>query len=249
MMNKLSAVGLDDKEIKFYLAALELGAAPVTAVANRAGVTRTNGYDLLQRLERRSLLAQVNGADGVRQIVPSDPGVLIRDWERTRVMLDDLVPELRTLFNSSPRKPRVRFHEGVDGIQRAIWAHLECRSKLLLGILSMQELMEVPGPAWMDKFIAERVRRGIRLEVVRSHSRETKTVWPGSADEMRELRYAPPGVDLGMTVYISDDMVTYVSSKSENYALTIESLELASLQKALLQSLWAVSQPSRTNIS
>lgn len=244
MMNKLSAVGLDDKEIKFYLAALELGAAPVTAVANRAGVTRTNGYDLLQRLERRSLLAQVNGADGVRQIVPSDPGVLIRDWERTRVMLDDLVPELRTLFNSSPRKPRVRFHEGVDGIQRAIWAHLECRSKLLLGILSMQELMEVPGPEWMDKFIAERVRRSIRLEVVRSQSRETKTVWPGSVAEMRELRYAPSGVDLGMTVYISDDMVTYVSSKYENYALTIESHELASLQKALLRSLWAVSQPT-----
>lgn len=247
-MDKLSAVGLDDKEIKFYLAALELGAAPVTAVANRAGVTRTNGYDLLQRLEKRGLLAQINSEEGVRQVVPSDPGVLIRDWERTRVMLNDLVPELRSLFNSSPRKPRIKFHEGVDGIQRAIWAHLECRSKLLLGILSMQELMEVPGSAWMDKFIAERVRRGIRLEVVRSHSRETKTVWPASADEMRELRYAPPGVDLGMTVYISDEMVTYVSSKSENYALTIESLELASLQKALLQSLWAVSQPSHTNI-
>lgn len=245
MLEKLAAVGLDDKEIKFYLAALELGAAPVTAVANRAGVTRTNGYDLLQRLEKRGLLAQVNGEEGVRQIVPSDPSVLIRDWERTRVMLNDLVPELRSLFNSSPRKPRVRFHEGVEGIQRAIWATLECRSKVLQGILSMHELMEVPGAEWMEKYIAERVRRGIKLEVVRSHSRETKTVWPASADEMRELRYSPPGVDLGMTVYISDDVVTYVSSKTENYALTIESGELASLQRTLFKSLWAVSQLDR----
>jgi hypothetical protein len=161
-------------------------------------------------------------------------------------MVNDLVPELRSLFNSSPRKPRLRFHEGVEGIQRAIWATLECKSGVLLGILSMHELMEVPGDAWMDTYIAERVRRGIKLEVVRSHSRETMKVWPASKGELRELRYAPPGVDLGMTAYISDDTVTYVSSKNENYALTIESRELASLQRSLFKSLWAISQLGRT---
>jgi sugar-specific transcriptional regulator TrmB len=242
MIEKLAAVGLDAKEQRFYLAALELGAAPVTAVANRAGVTRTNGYDLLDRLEKRGLLAQVLGEEGVRQIVPADPGVLIRDWEQTRVMLDDLVPELRSLFNSSPRKPRMRFFEGVEGIQRAIWATLECQSKELLGVLSMHELMEVPGAAWMETYIAERVRRGIRLDVVRSHSRETSNIWPASSTENRQLRYAPPGVDLGMTAYISDDTVTYVSSKNENYALTIESRELALLQRSLFKALWATSK-------
>lgn len=247
MIEKLAAVGLDPKEQRFYLAALELGAAPVTAVASRAGVTRTNGYDLLERLEKRGLLAQVHGEEGIRQVVPADPGVLIRDWEQTRLMLNDLVPELRSLFNSSPRKPRLRFHEGVEGIQRAIWATLECKSGVLLGVLSMHELMEVPGDAWMATYIAERVRRGIKLEVVRSHSRETLKVWPASKGELRELRYAPPGVDLGMTAYISDDTVTYVSSKNENYALTIESRELASLQRSLFKSLWAISQLGRTN--
>jgi sugar-specific transcriptional regulator TrmB len=242
MLEKLAALGLDEKEQRFYLAALELGAAPVNTVASRAGVTRTNGYDLLERLEKRGLLAQVSGEGGVRQIVPTDPEVLIRDWERTRLMLDDLVPQLRSLFSSSPRKPRVKFHEGVEGIQRALWATLESRSKLLLGILSMHELMEVPGGKWMEQYIAERLRRGIRLEVVRSHSRETKAIWPASANEMRDLRYAPPSIDLGMTMYICDDTVTYVSSKSENYALTIESHELASLQRAMFKSLWAVSE-------
>ncbi len=239
MIDKLAAIGLDDKERRFYLAALELGGAPVTAVASRAGVTRTNGYDLLERLERRGLLARVDGPGGARHVVPTDPGILIRDWEQTRSMLDDLVPELRSLLNRNPHQPRVRFHAGVEGIQRAIWATLECRSGILLGILSMHELMEVPGAQWMGQYIAERVRRGIRLDVVRSHSRETQTIWPTSRDELRELRYAPPGIDLGMTAYICDDTVTYVSSRRENYALTIESPELASLQRALFGSLWA----------
>ena len=42
---RLTALGLNDKERRFYLAALELGSAPVTAIAAWAGVTRTNGYD------------------------------------------------------------------------------------------------------------------------------------------------------------------------------------------------------------
>lgn len=246
MIEKLAAVGLNEKEQRFYLAALELGAAPVNVVATRANVTRTNGYDLLERLEKRGLLTQVHGDEGIRQVVPADPSVLIRDWEQTRLMLNDLVPELKSLFNSSPRKPRLRFYEGVEGIQRAIWATLDSNSKILQGVLSMHELMEVPGAQWMASYIAERVRRGVKLEVVRSHSRETSEVWPDSHEEMRELRYAPPGVDLGMTAYISDDTVTYVSSKSENYAMTIESRELASLQRGLFKSLWTISSPAES---
>lgn len=243
---KLSEIGLDEKEQRFYLAALELGSAPVTLVASRAGVTRTNGYDLLTRLEKRGLLSQMHGGNGVIQVTPSDPNALITGWEQTRIMLDDLVPELRSMFNSIPRKPRIRFHEGVEGIQRAIWSTLECKSKHLYGILSMHELLEVPGAAWMESYINERIKRGIQLDVVRSYSRETDPIWPASHNDIRALRLAPSELDLGMTVYICDDTAVYISSKNENYALTIESRELASLQKSLFFSLWNMSSKPRT---
>jgi len=242
MRDKLAAVGLDDKEQRFYLAALELGSAPVTAVATRAGVTRTNGYDLLNRLERRGLLTLVHGEEGTRQVTPTDPNVLIKEWEQTRTMLDELVPELRSMFNNTPRKPRIRFHEGEEGIQRALRATLDSQSKHLYGILSMHELLETPGLTWMDNYIAERIDRGIQLDVVRSYSRETEPIWPAARNELRELRLAPAELDLGMTAYICDDTVIYISSKNENYALTIESRELASLQKSLFQSLWKLSK-------
>lgn len=242
MLERLAAIGLDDKERRFYLAALELGTASVAAVASRAGVTRTNGYDLLERLEQRGLLVQVDGVAGARQVVPADPAVLIRDWDRTRSMLDELVPQLRALRGGSASQPRVRLHEGEEGIRRALWATLECRSGILRGILSMHELMEVPGAAWMAQYIAERVRRGIRLQVVRSHSRETRADWPDSRAELRDLRYAPADLDLGMTVYLFDDTVTCISSRRENYALVIESAELAALHRMLFSSLWASSR-------
>src|SRR6218665_882649 len=53
MDERLTLLGLNEKEQAFYLAALQLGAASVTDVAARAGGTRTNGYDLLARLGGR----------------------------------------------------------------------------------------------------------------------------------------------------------------------------------------------------
>src|SRR5690606_26368132 len=241
MIERLAAIGLDDKEQRFYLAALQLGAAPVADVAARAGVSRTNGYDLFERLEQRGLLSQTSASAGVRKIIAEDPAVLIRDWERKRVMLNELVPELRSIYNGSTTRPRTRLYEGREGIERALWETLECRSKELLAILSMHELREVPGLQWMEGFIAERIRKEIQLKVLRSPSRETDNIWPTEA--YREVRFTPRGIDLSMSMYINDDTVTYVSSKEENYALIIESRELSTLNLTFFKSIWSFSEP------
>jgi len=240
--HRLTALGLDEKEQRFYLAALELGASSVTALAAHACVTRTNAYDLLQRLEERGLLSQI-GEKGARQVVAEDPNVLVTKWERTRAMLDDLVPELRSVFVSTQHKPRVRYYEGAQGIARVLWQTLECTSPVLHGFLSMQDLLEVPGVEEMDRFIAERARRGITLKVVRSRSRETDAAWPSSVTERRELRYAPESADLGMTMLIHDDCVSYISSKHENYALVIESREMAAFNRTVFETIWSISTP------
>jgi len=240
---KLAALGLDEKEIRFYLAALQLGSAPVTEVASRANVARTNGYDILMRFEQRGLVSQITG-NGARSVVAEDPSVLIRNWDQTRTVLQDLVPELRSLFNAAPHKPEIRFYEGADGIEKVLWGTLECRGKQLLGILSMHELVEVPGIEGMQRFIEERVKRAIGLRALRSRSRETADIWPSSSAEIRELRYTPEGIDLGMTVFVHDETVSYLSSKKENYGLVIESAEFAALQRAMFEGLWMISRPA-----
>jgi sugar-specific transcriptional regulator TrmB len=240
---RLAELGLDEKEQRFYLAALQMGSATVTDIATRAGISRTNGYDLLQRLERRGLLSQVQG-NGARRIVAEDPKVLFDSWERTRGMLDSLVPELKSVFNGGLRKPRVRYYEGDAGIRRTLWATLECHQGPLCGILSMHELLEVPGQKEMKKFISERVRRNLPLKVLRSHSRETEAIWPTSVAEDRELRYVPSAFDFGTTMFIHDNTVSYISSKRESYGLVIESEEHAQLHRSMFEALWVVSEPS-----
>ena len=236
----LEALGLDEREQRFYLAALQLGDASINSVAVRAGVSRTNGYDLAARLEQRGLLTQ-EVVSGTKVVSARDPVLLLAQLARQKELLEDLVPTLRSLYNSRPFKPRIHFYDGVDGVRTVLWNTLTTSSGPLIGMLSMHELDESPGRQTMERYIAERVRRGISLRVLRSKNRESREIWPSSTAELRELRYVPDDVDISMTMYVHDHVVSYISSKSENFGLVIESKEIAALQRSMFGALWSIS--------
>ncbi len=142
-------------------------------------------------------------------------------------------------------RPRVRYHEVLTGIQSVLEETLACRSKLLLGILSMRDLYEVPGRAWMDEHVRRRIEAGIVLRVVRARSSDVHADWQDSADDLRELRYAPEGFETTMTTYVYDETVSLISSGREHFAMTIESAEFAALQRQLFGALWQAVYPPR----
>jgi hypothetical protein len=68
--------------------------------------------------------------------------------------------------------------------------------------------------------------------------------WSNSQADLRILRYAPENFRFSMTTYVYDDKVALISSRKENFAMTIESAEFAAMQTGLFETLWAVSHPA-----
>ncbi len=246
--DKLTRLGLDPKEARFYLAALELGQAPVRVIAHQAGISRTNAYDVLARLLRKGAVTQVErGAAGKKtyDVVAEDPARLLRALDEQRHLLEGILPELRSIYNRSTVKPRVRFYEGLDGIRTVLHDTLSCRRKELLGILSMRDLLDVPGRTEMEEYIRRRIEAGVFLKVLRSREKDIGNIWPTSAAERRELRYTPAGLVFTMTTFIYDEKVAIISSRRENFGMTIESEEFARMQEKLFSVLWGASDPDR----
>ncbi len=239
----LAQIGISGKRARFYLAALELGQAPVHLVAQKAGISRTTAYDVLARLAQDGLVTRVE-KDGRYHVTAEDPKRLLSVLEDRRRTVESLVPELRSLYNFSALKPRIRFYEGAEGLKTVLYDTLECRSKQLLGILSMTDLLEVPGRVEMEEYIARRIARGIHLRVVRSRVKDAgEHVWPTSVEDLRELRYAPDGIVFTMTTWTYDEKVSIISSRREHFGMIIESQEFSHLMTNLFTVLWAVSQP------
>ena len=239
----LEQIGLDGNRARFYLAALEFGEGSIAAVAQRAGIGRTNAYEVVERLVAEGLISRVQR--GTRVIVQAqDPFVILRRAEERRRIAAELVPQMRAMHRHIGAKPHVRYFEGVEGITEALYDTLSCRSGELRGILAMAKLLETPGMEVMDRYIGERIKAGLGLKVIRSKLHETDRIWPTSRAENRQLRYAPEALALGMTMYIYDDKVACISSRREHYAVCIESAEFAAFQSTLFEGMWQISSPA-----
>ncbi|HEX7125418.1 MAG TPA: helix-turn-helix domain-containing protein [Thermodesulfobacteriota bacterium] len=239
----LARLGIDGRRARFYLAALELGEAPITAVAQKAGVSRTTAYDLLARLLREGLVTRVEKS-GRLHVLAEDPAALLRRLDERRALLTAALPELRSVYNRSTVKPRIHFYEGAEGIRTVLLDRLQCRSRRLRGILSMQDLLEAPGRREMDRLIALRIEAGIHLQAIRSRAKEVDHIWPSSPSDLRELRYAPEGLVFAMTTYIYDHKVSFISTRRESFGMIVESEEFAALQENYFEVLWRVSEPA-----
>lgn len=241
----LVQIGLHEKEARFYLAALELGQASVRDIAEKAGISRTNAYDVFSRLHEEGLVTQVSVASNKTMLVAAEPPDQLTELlDARRRRLDAFLPELRSLDNRASGKPRVRFYQGLEGIKLVLNDTLSAHDKKLLGILSMHDLYQVPGRGWMDDLVRRRIDAGVYLRVIRSPVKDISNIWPQSAADLREVRFATPDFVFAMTSYIYDNKVAIISSQRENFAMTIESEEFAMMQRNLFEVLW-VACPAR----
>jgi sugar-specific transcriptional regulator TrmB len=249
MWEELVRAGLDPKEAKFYIAVLEMARPTVSDVAAQAGISRTNAYDVARRLARRGLLSitETGGstsgqARGKTVLAACDPGHLLDELQERKDLLEGLVPQLRAVLVKTGAKPRVRYLEGAAGIRTALFETLEWTSPLR-GILSMRDVLSVPGDSAMRDYIAGRRERGLKLRVVRSEEHDSDAGWPSSEEDLRETRFAPAEYPFTMTSIIGTDAVVLISSRKEGFALIIESYEYTQAQSNLFEVLWSVSTP------
>lgn len=237
MLSKLEQLGIAGARARFYLAAIELGEATVTQVAAHAGIGRTHAYGILDGLVSEGLLNQIERSSRT-VVVAEDPHRLLENARQRVSHVQEILPELQARYSHSMSKPRIRYYSGRDGIINVMNDTLNCRTKELCGILSMVELLSVPGRIFMQEHIRRRVQAGIALRVIRSKREDVEIIWPTSAEELRELRFSHADMSLTMTSYIYDDKVAYISSCKENFAMIIQSVEFAGLQRALFETMW-----------
>lgn len=239
----LAVFGLNEKKANIYLAALEMGPSSALALAERANIKRTTVYDILEELKHLGLITETLRGKRTRYAA-TDPDRLKDLVRRQSLALEALLPQLKALYNVPGIKPSVRFFEGMAGVQAALEETLTAEDKTLLGILSMEDLYETIGEAYMEDYVQRRIAMGYKLRVVRSKEKEVMKRWPSSKKENRDRRYAPKGYIFGMTQYVYDNKVLLLSSRKENFAMVVESVDYARNQRQLFEALWQVSQPA-----
>ncbi len=124
----LEEIGLSEKESQLYLALLQVDSESIQDLAKRTGINRTTVYPVLETLEKKGLVSEVQKGKKV-EYVAAPPERLETFVERQKVVLQerserlkDIIPQIKSIQRESGEKPIVKYFEGRDG---AIAAHEE----------------------------------------------------------------------------------------------------------------------------
>lgn len=124
LAKELESLGLDEKEAKVYIAALEIGKGTAQEIAQKAGISRPTTYFVLERLMKLGLVGAESG-EKHQTFVPENPTqlqALLDEQERALALKKEktrqLVRELESINAAKTGKPIVKYYLGKEGILR-----------------------------------------------------------------------------------------------------------------------------------
>lgn len=237
----LQKLGFDEKDVRVYMMLLSLGPASVRKLAIASGVNRGTTYDVLKQLLREGLVSFFH-KDTKQYFVAEDPAKLERrvegrlaEMRALKERLQEMVPELQSLYNRGGGKPVARYFEGKQGIKRVLEDVL-----YTAGALSPPEYCAYSAADVRDElyqsfpnFTAQRIKQKISVKVIAlGGGGETQTL--AQRKWLTKNNSAP-----SYTLIYGPKTAHFCMSKAgEAVAVVIEDEGIAQAQKMIFQTLW-----------
>lgn len=242
----LKKIGLSDKEIEIYLITLHLGSQPASVISKHSQINRATVYDIFEQLIKKGLATKIDkGATTYFQIL--DPQNLInylerdkteymREIDRQKQQLKEILPAIKSLENPSSTKPKVQFYEGDKGVREAYESTL--KSSEPIRAYAKVEEMHAGLPNFFPEYYARRKEAGIHIRAICPDTKLSKERQKHDKEELREIKFVDSKkYDFSPEINIYDNKILMASWR-EKMAIMIESQELADFHKKMYDLLW-----------
>lgn len=240
LTQSLLEIGLQEREIKIYLALLGLGESTVLPLAKQSGIKRTYCYDILPLLQEKGLVTFIE-RNGRRHYSAEDPAKIEQLLKGRLERFMGILPELRSVYGQSPNKPRVRYYEGND-VAKEILGEL-ARSKSFDAISSPDHLNKFIGKTLLDELSAQMVKRGIVSRELYTRG-SLPVAWPKIYKKpIQEVRYLPEGVTMQNDILIYGKKLVLISYEQQVHGLVIEGSAIVDAHKVIFDLLWKSTPP------
>lgn len=239
LINILTEIGLNNNEARVYLATLELGESTVLPISKKSGIKRTYCYDILTSLTQKGLISFIE-KNHRRRYMAEDPKKIEQMLKLKLDNLSESLPELRSIFNKSTSKPKVRFYEGIEGLI-TVYDQLS----------NINSLDAIGSPQYIEKYL-------------KSHYKGQQTI-PANA-KIRDLitsdgqlgwyhhhyikphqqyHFLPKWARLTTDLLIFDNKLALISYKDTPHVITIEDSSIVETHKVMFELLWTMLTAAR----
>lgn len=232
----LEQLGLTQREAAVYLAALELGQASVQRIAQKASIKRPTTYVTLATLQEKGFVISVpRGATTLYQAV--DPEDIFAKFEEKVGALKTALPELKSLFNAAPGKPKVRFYEGKKNILKLYEDEILSKGEIL-SAFSLKDWVRIYSRQELSNLSYLMKSRGVKIRDLFPESPEAREYREEKKRlDLGESKFLPKDLTIDVDVYVYGNTVALISLQNL-IAVVIEDPAIAQAQRQFLEFLW-----------
>jgi len=238
-------MGLSEKEARIYVAALQLGPAPIQEIAEHAQVNRPNAYVLIEALSERGLIS-TTVQENKRLFIAEAPDRLLlllqlqrQELENRERKLSELLPKLAAVFHNKWQKPEIRYLDGPMGLSalRTEFEHLEGDIVQIIGYDAFRAAVNFPAT---QEHREELARQFVptRAIFVTKEKDATFDLWGGF--EWRVVSPEQFAFPVEGEITIRDDHIYFFSYAKGPLAVDVRSKVLADTLRALFEIAWKI---------
>jgi len=241
VVNELKELGLNENEIKVYLACLRSQGLNAKQIAKSTELIRTTVYGVLDSLAQKGLVSTID-KEGIKVFHSSSPQELLNILEQKKERIKLIIPELEEYQQNSQVKYKAEVFEGINGI-KTITNDIISKKDETVKILGI-------GQKWLefsDIFTKVYYRKKKENKVW------TKTILADTPEErnfLKEKKFINSrirfikGMDFNNTViYIYQDKVSFVVyDKAFPRGFIIKDKDFNTIHSRLFERLWEESR-------
>lgn len=242
MLKELTGLGLSEDEAQVYLAMLELGGGYVSQIAKKAGKHRATCYHTLNNLLEKGLSSKLEKGKYI-YYSPEEPNKLVQQMANKLSAAQSLLPELLSIQNTLARKPKIKFYEGISGIETIFEDTLTAQSEIL-GYTNLSSLLRL-FPEYFKKYSKKKMKNNIKTRYLSPRPDETlkdlDSFFQKQADsDLLEILFInPEEFPFNNEIAIYENKVAIMSlSEDEKIAILIESQVFSNTMKAIFDLSW-----------
>jgi hypothetical protein len=243
--DSLLLLGLDRLSIRFFLASFKLGPGNIPEIAKLARIKRSTAYLLAKNLISCGFLLEDHKLYA-NKIYAIDPEKLLhlvankqRQLRRQEIELEENLPRIRSLYQASEIRPKIRLFEGNNGLIQ-VWEDILSTKNEILLWTNQQTENQFFGPVNHDKFIKERLTKKIPIRVLATDSLESRDLKSADNENIRQTKILPKTTRFSAETYIYDHKIAILDYNRDIIGIIIESEPIASSHKSMFETTWSL---------
>jgi sugar-specific transcriptional regulator TrmB len=234
----LRSMGLSDKEIKVYLASLQLGTATANQISEKSYLCRSTTYDILKNFIEKGIASKVLIKD-TAYFEMAEPTKLISALEEKKEKLVNALKGFDVLKQQVIIKPIVQVYQGKEGFKTILNDILTTRQTT--DVISTSKIFEIM-KYYFPQYIKTRSSLGIKTRVIQEYSRQTLILKKTEKKENRETRIIKDWTTDTMTFIYGEKVAIIKLVEEEIIGVLIKDATISKDQRKIFDILWSVAK-------